>query len=92
MGEFSSFELKSSKHSTNLYLYYFFLLLNTILMPITGITTIRSVLGRVGTSTGSMKLWNMMSDGITKQVTFFMRYLISCTFISSCFLILDVGH
>lgn len=38
-GEFSDFELKSDKHISNMKKYYFFLFLNTIIMPITGLTT-----------------------------------------------------
>ena len=41
-GQFSEFELKSSKHIMNMRRHYFFLMLNTVFLPITGITTMQA--------------------------------------------------
>lgn len=41
-GEFSDYELKSDKHISNMRRYYFFLMLNTIILPISGLTSMES--------------------------------------------------
>lgn len=90
-GEFSDFELKSDKHISNMKKYYFFFLLVGIVLPITGLTTVGSVI-EMSVNGGIMELHSMITTNLVKQSTFFIRYIMSCSFMSSCFLIFDIGH
>ena len=91
-GEFSDFELKSDKHISNMKKYYFFLLLNTIIMPITGLTTMQTIITAFFNMNQIKELQDNMTSNLVKSSTFFIRYIVSCTFISSCFLLFDLGH
>jgi hypothetical protein len=91
VGEFTDFELKSDKHISTMRQYFFFLLLNTVVMPITGITTMEQVLKKTVDSYGGTVQANI-SRNLVNSSTFFLKYIISCTFLSSCLLIFDVGH
>ena len=91
-GEFSDFELKSDKHISNMRKYYFFLLLNTIILPISGITTMGTIMQKFIDKRGILELHTLITNNLVKSSTFFIRYVMSCTFFSSCFLIFDIGH
>ena len=94
-GEFSDYELKSDKHIANMRRYYFFLMLNTIILPISGLTSMESVKDLMfskGLPKGLLETHNIITQNLVKSSSFFIRYLMSCTFLSSCFLIFDIGH
>lgn len=90
-GNFSDHELKSDRHIKNMRRYYFFLMLNTILLPLTGLTTIESFKDRM-VQGGFFQMWDSLTQNLIKSSTFFIRYVMSCTFLSSCFAIFDIGH
>lgn len=91
VGEFSDYELKSDKHISNMRRHYFFLLINTVFLPITGITTMESFKDTL-VSKGLLETHTIIIQNLVKSSTFFIRYVMSCTFLSSCFLIFDIGH
>jgi hypothetical protein len=94
-GEFSDYELKSDKHISNMRRYYFFLMLNTIILPISGLTSMESfkdMMFNKGLPKGLVETHTIITQNLVKSSTFFIRYLMSCTFLSSCFLIADIGH
>ena len=92
-GEFSDFELKSDKHISNMKKYYFFFFLVTIVLPITGMTTIETFMTKLVSKTdGLIEIHQIITKNLVKTSTFFIRYVLSCTFLSSCFLIFDLGH
>ena len=91
VGEFSDYELKSDKHIANMRRHYFFLMLNTVFLPISGITTMESF-KELLVNKGLIETHTIIIQNLVKSSTFFIRYVMSCTFLSSCFLIFDIGH
>ena len=63
-GEFSDYELKSDKHISNMRRYYFFFMLNTIILPISGLTSMESYKDLVfskGVSKGLFETHNIIT-------------------------------
>jgi hypothetical protein len=71
--------------------HYFFLMLNTIFLPITGLTSIGSLKDKFEKE-GIFHFHTAVCDNLINTSTLFIKYLASCTFLSSCFLIFDIGH
>ena len=91
--QLGDFELRSDKHISNLKKYYFFFFLVTIILPITGMTTIETFFAKIVNKTnGVMEIQKIITKNMVKTSTFFIRYVMSCTFLSSCFVIFDIGH
>jgi hypothetical protein len=61
-------------------------------LPILGITTLSQFLDKVINVDGGNKMLTIMGGNLQQSGTFFLRYIISTTFISSCILIFDFGH
>jgi len=47
---YEEYETKSQRHMNNLYRYFLYMLINTVFLPITGLTTIQDFLQYLGTS------------------------------------------
>lgn len=89
---FINYELQLDQLLTDLRLLYFFLLINTVIIPITGLASVQLVLEKT-TEKMSLKLVKeLISSNLPTYSTFFMKYLVSCTFISSSVQIMDLAH
>lgn len=88
--EFSDYERKSDKHMSNMKWYYFFLLINSLIIPITGINSIKEV---AQSAVDQSKDFNsIISDKLSLCSNFFINYIASQTFLGQSMQILDIGH
>lgn len=87
---YTNFELKSDRHILNLKKYYAFFFLVTIALPITGVISIGGIVEKATKS--PEVVMQIAQKNMLSTSTFFIRYVMTCTFMSSCIVILDIGH
>ena len=89
--EYVTFELKSNKIKSKLYKFYFYLLMNTVLLPITQFDDIKSLLIFVSES-NIYQVQEKINSNLINQSQFFLRYLITSAFLSQGLILLDLPH
>ena len=78
--EFSDFERKSDRHMSNMKWYYFFLFINTIITPITGMSSIKQVISESFGKTTSVT--QIITNQLSLCSNFFINYTASQCFFS----------
>lgn len=91
VGERTAYNLKSNKHKSNMWRYLFYFFVNTILLPLINLVTLQQAKDFLLYQNLINKI-ESARKGVLNTSTFFISYLIASTFISSCFLIFDIGH
>lgn len=88
---YEEYETKSQRHKNNLYKQFFYMSINTIFLPITGLATIEKFLESFTHQTLT-QIPLQLSQRILKSSEFFLRYIIQLTFISNIIQLLDLPH
>jgi hypothetical protein len=78
--EFTDFERKSDKHMSNMRWYYFFLFINTIIIPITGMSSIKQVISE--SFTKDKNITQIITNQLSLCSNFFINYTASQCFFS----------
>mmetsp|Transcript_29399 Transcript_29399/g.44436 ORF Transcript_29399/g.44436 Transcript_29399/m.44436 type:complete len:185 (+) Transcript_29399:1692-2246(+) len=90
--EYLFFEKKTTKVQSRLRKYFFYLIVNTIFLPITKLDTIKQLLDYVQ-SVGLLKLVQQrINNNLISESQFFLRYILTTTFLSQSLVLLDLSH
>jgi hypothetical protein len=89
--EYLFFELKSQKVRSKMMKMYFYLMMNTVFLPITRLEDISSFLKLVSEE-GFREMQKRINDNLIQQSQFFLNYLLTTTFLSQCIVLLDLPH
>ena len=82
MSYYEEFENKSIRHRTNLFKQFFFIIINSVFLPITGLTTVSSFLLYLSQNEYS-SLQLELSGKFLSSSEFFLKYLIQLTFLTN---------
>ena len=89
--EFMYFETISNKETRKMNMYFFYILINTIILPLTELGDISSVIEMFKEQSFDFIAENINIHLISKS-SYFLRYLITATFITQAFILIDIPH
>lgn len=88
---FEEIETISTRYRNNLFKQFFFMMVNTVFIPITQTATISSFLSYV-TERDIDDFQIELSEKFLKTSEFFLKYIIQCTFMTNIVQVLDIPH
>jgi hypothetical protein len=88
--EFQFFEKKSSRERSKLVKYLFYIFLNTLIMPIVNSQDMTKFI--MSYAFRLEKLNKIMSNNLIENQNLFQRYIITCSFLSQCWSLVDIPH
>lgn len=88
---YEEIENKSLRHRNNLFKQFFFMMINTVFIPITQTATISSFLFYF-THKNLDTIQLELSQNFLQTSEFFLKYIIQCTFMTNIIQILDLPH
>jgi hypothetical protein len=89
--EFLFFEQKSHRVQSRMKKMYFYLMMNTIILPITRLDDIGKFIAFVSDE-GFREMQKLINENLIQQSQFFLNYLLTTTFLSQCIVLLDLSH
>ena len=85
------FETKSEKELSRLKKYFFYILINAIILPITNLENINSVLKHI-VEHGPNAFKDSFDENVIHKSKFFLLYLLTASFVTQGVLLLDFPH
>ena len=86
------FETKTERELNRLKKYFFYIWINAIILPITGMQNINDVLGHIINKHNVWQVEKILDENVIQKSKFFLLYLLTSAFVIQAVNLVDVPH